>query len=295
MSPVIKARPAQAAYSKLEHRQEEELFEYAQWTRKESRKLDDRSGVLERNHELAGRLAGQVEAGIQDGATTGEVYKLAFKLLAENDTPSATRFGLKLAIMRLGPTGFPFEKYVSEILREHGYKTSINQYLDGMCVEHEVDVIAEKDGLRYMIECKYHNQGGFTTGLKEALYTWARYQDLCEAGQEFHCAWIFTNTKCSTTAIKYGDGKGMKFTSWGHPPGESLQELIESDCLYPITILRTVTEDMKNRLADHGIMLVKDLKKLAPERLSNVTGRPARKLEPLLNELKEITLEKQKD
>ena len=51
--------------------------------------------------------------------------------------------------------------------------------MKGKCASHEIDVIADKgDSLRYMIECKYHNSQGIYTGLKEALYTHARFLDL---------------------------------------------------------------------------------------------------------------------
>ncbi len=245
-----------------------------------------RSGT---SRKLAKELAREVKDSIFDGITTSEVYKLAFKLLKKRDTTSATRFGLKLAIMRLGPTGFPFEKYVSRILREHGFKTEINQTLKGVCVDHEVDVVAEKDDVRFMVECKYHNQQGFSTGLKEALYTQARFQDLVDGGHNFNRPWIMCNTKCSETAIKYGEYKGMKFTSWGYPPGESLQDLIEGKCLYPVTILRKVTNEMKNRLANRNLMLVQDLIKLTPGKLSKATGKSIDKLKPLLRELQDIT------
>jgi len=245
--------------------------------------------------ELAAELASEVEERIYDGMSTGAVYRLAFKLLSRRDTSSATRFGLKLSIMRLGPTGFPFEKYVARILDRYGYKTQINQMLAGRCAEHEVDVVAEKGGERFMVECKYHNQQGLSTGLKEALYTWARFEDLADAGHRFSAPWIVCNTKCTLAAIGYGECKGMNVTSWGYPAKGSLQDLVEDKHLYPVTILRRLTNDMKNRLIDSGFVLVEDLAGVAPRRLSEAAGISQKKLSPLIKELGEISAKQKRD
>ena len=238
------------------------------------------------------KVAKIVYEGVTDGETTQKIYKKAHELLGEYDTVSAARYGLKKALMRLGPTGYPFEKYMSKILETQGYKTQINNKLKGVCVHHEVDILAEKDGINYMVECKYHNQQGYSTGLKEALYTQARFQDLEEAGVKIQIPWMICNTKITDTAIKYGQNRGMKFTSWGYPPKENLQNMIECDCNYPITILKNVTEKIKYDLAKKNIILVQDLKKLTLKEISKLTGKPQNKLKPLQKELEKITAKK---
>jgi predicted RecB family endonuclease len=55
--------------------------------------------------------------------------------------------------MSLGPSGFLFEQFFSEILKNYGYKTKINVFLKGKIITHEIDIIAEKNK-KYMIECK---------------------------------------------------------------------------------------------------------------------------------------------
>jgi hypothetical protein len=244
-----------------------------------------RSGASE---SLAKDVAFEVEKKAFDGITTQSLYKLAYDLLGRHDRGSATRFGLKAAIMRLGPTGYPFERYVGRLLKVHGYDTRINAILNGVCVEHEVDVVAVKDGMNYMVECKYHNQQGYSTGLKEALYTQARFQDLVEAGNDFSVPWIFCNTKITNTAIDYGRNRGMRFTSWGYPRGESLQDLIECESLYPITIFGTLTEDMRNRLLKGDIVFARDLRGMTPKALSNAVGKPMEKIRGLIEELDSI-------
>jgi hypothetical protein len=241
-----------------------------------------RSGASEENAE---DISQKVLASIHDGIHTSKVYSLAYNLLQRHDNPSAARFGLKAAIMRLGPTGFPFEKYVARVLDEQGYKTSTNNRMDGKFVTHEVDIVAERDGLRYMIECKYHNQPGFSSGLKESLYTWARFDDLVGGGNKLDNAWIITNTKITSEAVKYADGKGMLTTSWGYPEKGNLQDMIEGECMYPITLLRNVSNNIKESLSKRNIMLVKDILKMTPEEISNITRIKRKRLEPLIREL----------
>ncbi|MBU0763036.1 MAG: restriction endonuclease [Candidatus Altiarchaeota archaeon] len=241
-----------------------------------------RSGASE---QAAQEISGQVSESIYDGITTSKVYHIAYNLLQKQDTHSATRFGLKAAIMRLGPTGFPFEKYMARILDEHGYVTKTNNILEGACITHEVDIIAEKKGVRYMIECKYHNQPGFSSGLKEALYTWARFEDLTAGGQSFQKPWIITNTKITSEAIKYSLCKGMLTTSWGYPEHQTLQDMIEGECMYPITILRNVSNEMKEALCHRNIMLVKDLINMGADEISKITHVKQKKLGPLMQEI----------
>jgi len=192
--------------------------------------------------------------------------------------------------MRLGPTGYPFEKYIARVLAEHGYATSTNQMLAGCDVNHELDVVAEKDGKVYMVECKYHNQFGYASGLKEAMYTHARYLDLVDAGNDFECAWLATNTKITSEAIAYGLGKGMRFTAWGYPADENLQRLIEGEYMYPVTILRRVEDDIKDRLIDNGFITIMDLIEATPEVLSKSCRISSKKVRRLKAELDEIRL-----
>ncbi len=60
-------------------------------------------------------------------------------------------------------------------------------------------LLQEKDGKKYMIECKFHNRG-IKTHIKVAMYTHARFLDLKEY---FDAAWLICNTKCTSKAIRY--------------------------------------------------------------------------------------------
>lgn len=99
----------------------------------------------------------EVKKKLYDGITTKEIYRISFNLLKRKEPVSATKFGLKTALMRLGPSGFPFEKYLAAILTEYGYKVKLNQMIKGLCAKHEIDLVIEGPEGRCIVECKYHN------------------------------------------------------------------------------------------------------------------------------------------
>ena len=94
---------------------------------------------------------------LKDGMSTSEIYKHAFFLLRQKSKPAAVTYSLRRAVMGLGPSGFPFEKYVSLILKEKGYEVLTDQMVMGSCVPHEVDIIAWNENKLIMVEAKFHN------------------------------------------------------------------------------------------------------------------------------------------
>jgi len=244
--------------------------------------------------ELADRIVSEVDMRIRDGVTTRDIYDMAFHLLDREKPSIATRFGLKDAVMRLGPTGYPFEKYMGAVLSEYGYKVELNQMVEGKCVTHEIDLIlTDPEGKRHMVECKYHNNKGFKTGIKETLYTYARFLDLKEGGVLGKCGsfdgvWLVCNTKISGEGVTYGKCRGMKILAWGYPEGDSIQQMIESKGLYPITILRSVDGKVMDRLARANIMLLRELLSYDVHDLVVKTGLPENRINRMLDEVKGI-------
>lgn len=214
---------------------------------------------------LAERIIGEISQKAHSGMDSAEIFKQVSSLLKRERPISALRYNLKRAIMDLGPTGFPFEKYVAKILQEYGYDTEVGKLVRGYCVSHEVDVIAKKDNQHFMVECKYHNHHGIHSDVKVALYTQARFLDIKRVWEKlpghryfFHQAWLVTNTKCTSQAIKYAACAGLKIISWRYPEGESLENLIEKKSLYPVTIL-SLSRFFKEQLIRNNIVLAKDL------------------------------------
>jgi hypothetical protein len=207
---------------------------------------------------LAKKIASQVRAKTHWGMTTHQIYKIVLRLLSENATIAIKqRYRLKEAIMRLGPAGFSFEAYVGQILRHYGYKTiSTGTKIQGRCVIHEVDLVLESsDEKRWLVECKYHNFPGRYTGLKESLYTHARFLDLAD---KFDNEMLVCNTKVSPEAITYATCIGQKLLSWRFPPQMGLEKMIEEKKIYPVTILGPTKRELEI-LARNNMMIARDL------------------------------------
>lgn len=215
---------------------------------------------------LAKKIVKEIKLSLYDGMTTKKIYQKAFQLLKTRQRPSASRYKLKRAIMELGPSGFPFERYIGHILNYDGYETQVGIIMQGNCVSHEVDVVAKKENRCYIIECKYHNRQGKTNDVKIPLYIHSRFNDIRSRlkGLDPHSpveysSWIFTNTRFTSDAIDYARCSGMQLISWDYPENKSLKYRINKSGLFPITSLTSLTKREKSLLLDEGIVLCKEI------------------------------------
>jgi hypothetical protein len=216
--------------------------------------------------ELADQIVQDIQTNLTKGMSTKLIYKRAHKLLSKFSRPSAGRYHLKTGIMELGPSGFPFETYLSEILKHRGYQVQVGKIVEGKCVRHEVDVIAEKDDQHFMVECKYHNSPGMVCDVKIPLYIQARFKDV-EArwkeiqghGEKFHQGWVVTNTRFTSDAITYGTCTGLNLVSLDFPQQGSLRDMIEETGLYPLTCLTSLTQREKKSLLEKRIVLCREI------------------------------------
>lgn len=212
------------------------------------------------------RIQKEIELKLYPGISTKEIYRQAFSSLRKGSPHLAAKYKLKKALQELGPTGFPFEKYVSEILKYDSYKTTVGQIVQGHCVQHEVDVIASKENQHVMVECKFHSDQMRKCDVKTPLYIHSRFLDVEKAWQKqsghshkFHQGWLVTNTRFTTDAIQYGTCAGLNLISWDFPRKGSLRERIDGSGLHPITCLTTLTKKEKQLLLDKGIVLCREL------------------------------------
>ncbi len=223
-----------------------------------------KSGISD---ELITEVLSEVEKGAFDGITTNQIYKLAYSVLHKRERQAAIRYSLKKSVSMLGPTGFPFEKYVAEIFKAEGYQTLTDQMVQGKCVEHEIDVVAWKEKELIMVEAKFHSDFTLKSDLKVVLYVKARYDDILGAkynfgGQERKLSegWLVTNTKFSITAIKYHSCvPGFHLVGWNYPYDYNLHHMIEKYELIPLTALTSISLAEKNAFLSKGIVLAKSL------------------------------------
>lgn len=208
------------------------------------------------DQSLAQKIVAKIKPSLYPNIPTFELYSAIMKDLKREQRTVAEKYSLKKAIMDLGPTGYPFEKFVAGVLNAQEYKTKTNQIIMGKCVSHEVDIIAQNDK-KYMVECKFHSLPGGRTDIKVALYTYARFLDIKRQG--FDAVWLITNTKVTQEVKTYALCMGMRITAWDYPEKESLNEMIDKSGLYPVTTLTSLSEQKKKELTESGIIYCKDL------------------------------------
>lgn len=190
--------------------------------------------------------------------TTDEIFRHVLEYLEPRDRKSSVKFNLRDAIYGLGPTGYPFEKYLAEIFRRIGYKVETGVMMRGDCVTHEIDLLIEKEGERQIVEAKFHNHHDVKTDVQTALYTYARFLDVKEKNNISN-VWLITNTRLTTDAIAYANCKGIPAIGWNYPEKGNLQDFVEGPKAYPITILTALSNQEKNRLIEKNVVLCSDL------------------------------------
>ncbi|MFA6131112.1 MAG: hypothetical protein WC730_02535 [Patescibacteria group bacterium] len=231
---------------------------------------------------------------IRDGMTTKELYELVRRELAKMSRGHAGRYSLKKAITALGPTGFPFENYIASILKAYGYRAHVPaEEIQGSCVWHEVDVVAEKDGKRFFAEAKFRSDFQGLVHLKDIMASWSRFLDLVDGGVVGTCphfdeAWIFTNGRFTDRSRAFSKCKGMHLTGWNYPEGHTFASMVDYKALYPITVLETIKRQEIEELFKRGILLCRDLVEIEPEDLANRLSIPTSYAETLIEEASEV-------
>lgn len=215
----------------------------------------ERVGVPE---DFRPQVLDHIKKRLHPGISTEEIFSHILEFLTERDQKASIRYNLKQAIFDLGPTGFPFERYMERIFESFGYETRVDIQMRGECVMHEIDIVLDKDGKREIVEVKFHNQQGIKTDVQVAMYTYARFLDV-EKNNTVSGVWLVTNTKLSTDAIVYANCKGVKTIAWNYPSEASLQDFVERPEMYPVTILKSLSQAEKQKLLDQNIILCCDL------------------------------------
>ncbi|MHB1118351.1 MAG: ATPase [Minisyncoccota bacterium] len=234
---------------------------------------------------------------LKNGMKTSAIYKHAYSLLKKTKYPVAVRYSLRKAVMELGPSGFPFEKFIAEIFKRKGYSARTGVILPGFCVSHEVDVLMEKSNRHIFAECKFHNQQGIKTDVKVALYVHARFLDLKKghAASEgkvptrIHEGWLITNTKLTLDAIQYANCVGLTIIGWDYPQRGNLQDLVLETGVHPLTFLSTLSAQEKLDLLGQGVVMCQTLKDdnaplralgFSDEKIKNVVDEVSRVCQP---------------
>lgn len=243
--------------------------------------------------DMSAAIAAAIQPDLEPGISTRRLYRMAFRLLHRRSRRVAGRYRLKQAILDLGPSGFPFEDFVARILQHEGYSVQLRVMVEGRCVRHEVDVIADRERQHFLVECKYHNVPGRVCDVKIPLYIQARFTDVAQRwqqqpgnGERFHQGWLVTNTRFSSDALRYGQCVGLNLVGWDQPAGGSLRERIDQSGLHPLTCLAGLARAEKMRLLEQGLVLARDV--LERPAALDALRLPAARRERLLREAAEL-------
>jgi hypothetical protein len=233
----------------------------------------ERSGATESQIDF---VVDEVGGLLYDGIPTGKIYRKAYEMLRKRSRSKAARYKLKKAIMELGPSGYPFERFVGAILEQQGFRSEVGVEVEGKCVSHEIDVLAVKNSKLILVECKFHNRPGVKCDVKVPLYIHSRFRDVVMARNSDESVpaglvdlhkllnsnhfteyegWIVTNTRFTDDAISFGTCSGLVMLGWDYPEKSSLRHRIGLAGLHPVTCLSSLNRKEKEFLLEKGIVL----------------------------------------
>ncbi len=238
-------------------------------------------------------VIGELHDQLYDGISTRKIYRMAFRFLRRRQRVHAARYSLKDAIMQLGPTGYPFEYFVGKLFEATGYTVEVGAFVRGLCVQHEVDVVARNETQIVMAECKYHNDRGKVCNVHVPLYVNSRFQDIFNRwqqqdenkGKTFE-GWVVTNTRFTSDAEDYGLCAGLKMIGWDFPAQAGLKERVEKTGLFPITVITGLTKKVKEQLFKENIVLCRDL--IANEKMVKKIIENSKKAAEVLQEASDL-------
>lgn len=245
------------------------------------------------NNQQVETILNTIEGEIYEGISTKQIYKAAFNLLKKISHSHAARYNLKEAIRLLGPAGFFFEKYIARLFASENYQTLTNFVLQGKCVSHEIDVLVKKDNVIAMVECKFHLGKDANSDVKVPMYILSRFNDLKDKQHSIYTrkdivskCWIVTNNRFTTDAIAFAKCSKLNLLSWNYPENNSLKTKNDTNSLYPVTCLTTLSLAEKDKLLVQDVILVKEIINNS-ESLENI-GLSSNRIKNVLKEASEL-------
>jgi hypothetical protein len=268
--------------------------------------LYDRGKVLKTceklgsTRETAEVIADKIETKLYDGIKTEKILQMIFVLLYKHKPTINLLVHLKKALSLMNPVP-DFEQFVRNLMKNHGYYVTPNQIIRGKCVEHEIDAIAEKEGITYIVEVKHHVNYHTLTGLDTVRISRAVFEDITEGFElglndiKVDKAMVVSNTKFSGQALQYVECRGISHIGWNTPPGRDLPTMIEEKNLYPLTYLKGLDARTRRKLLSVGVIFVKDLLEKSLREFAEETRIQKKVLEKIIENAQIIFSESRQD
>lgn len=213
--------------------------------------------------DTAKKICGAIESNLKPGMTTTAIFRQTLRHLVVERPELVANYSLRRGIAALGPAGFVFEQYIATLLQAYGYTTEQGVWMQGECLKHEIDIYATKGKFHFLVEAKYRNSQSIKTHVDVIMYAYARFLDIKDGQKNKkdseYVMWVVTNTKFTSSAIRYAKCKGVKLVGWSYPRGNSLEKMIEKKKLYPITVLPSITPELLAIFAEQKMVLAQDI------------------------------------
>lgn len=237
---------------------------------------------------LAQRISKTIEKEVYPDMKTMDIFQKVKKMLSMENSTLSLKFSLKIAMRKLGPDGFLFEKYVGKIFSNMGFNVKLNQHPYGKCLKYEIDFFAQKKNLFYIGECKYRNLSEGKIHSNTVLANYARFLDLEKGKLRINNpkTIVVTNTKFTKAAIKYSQCVGASLLGWNYPKGRGLEYFIDSLELYPITILPSFKKNLCPVFISRNMILAKDLLRIDTLKFSKQNNIPLKCIKTMEKEAK---------
>ncbi len=264
---------------------ESELFD--------SRKLCNSIAVAGAKAEIAESVCGMVNDSIQSGMTTEEIFKTTRQYLMKVDPGLAAVYSLDRGLSVLGPSGFMFEQYIGAMLQELGYEVITNYFAQGESVQHEIDVLAIKGNVVYLVEAKYRNDTTIKTHIDQVMYADARLGDIrrratTEGDTREYYYWVVTNTTFTEHSRNYVQMRDLQLLGWDYPMYINLKKISREKKLFPVTVLPSITKSMLKTCSRDGYVLVLHLRDLSVDDFHKKLGASMRLAKKLHKEVEEL-------
>jgi Holliday junction resolvase-like predicted endonuclease len=243
---------------------------------------------------LADQVCSIVTESIESGISTDKIFTMTRKYLNQFDPKLAALYALERGLGALGPSGFIFEQYVAALFGTMDYRVRTNVYMKGEGVTHEIDVVAEKGNVVFVVEAKYRNDYQSKTHINQIMYADARMEDIKRQAvkngdsREYYM-WVVTNTRFTDNAINYVQHRDMQLMGWDFPKYINLKKIVSEKKLYPITVLPSITKKALKSFAATSIILVKELDGVTADELQNRFGLSRTLSNKLFKEIHELS------
>lgn len=231
---------------------------------------------------------------VREDMATKEIYRLAHRMLRREARPAAARYALKQALLGLGPSGYPFERFIAKLLEADGLAVETGVLRNGRCVQHELDIFGLSSNRVLLGECKFHHRQHLVCDVKVPLYIHSRFRDLQDgflkeqdSGAATVEGWIFTNTRFTDDALQYGRCAGLHLVGWDTPFDNGLRNWVDRTGLHPLTCLTTLTQQEKDLLLRQNIVLTRELM-TDSKLLSGVAGVAPGRVKGILEEAGQV-------